>query len=232
MCLAYSHFLGQTFIHFLGTCCCTIYGVEFRHLNTLYGLAFGRLHGCAQFLTPFSVAVGELFYCLIGRFYVHASGASLGLFLSLYATQMLFVVLHLLALSVAECAHTFEHFVPVYKRSVKLRSVDAHKLGLASNREAASTAHTGTVDHNSVQRNFNRDVIFLCHEAAELHHDRRTNCKNLVNVFFLVDEFLDTYSYYALFAVRSVIGHDDKFVAALAYLIFKYYEVLATSGNN
>ena len=49
-------------------------------------------------------------------------------------------------------------------------------------------------------------------------------------MLFLIDEFLNTYCHNTLFAIRSVIGHDDKFVAALAHFVFKDYKVLATSG--
>ena len=51
-------------------------------------------------------------------------------------------------------------------------------------------------------------------------------------MFFLIYELLDTNSNNALFAIRSVIGHYDKFVAALTYLILKNDKVFATSCNN
>ena len=149
--LAYSHFLGKSLIHFLGTCRCTINRVEFRHLHTFYSLAVGRLHGSTQFLTPFCVAVSKLFYSLIGWLYIHASGAYSSYSLFLYVTQMLLVVLHFLTLSITECTHTLEHFIPIDKCSIKLRPINAHKLCLATNRESAGSAHSGTVNHNGVQ---------------------------------------------------------------------------------
>ena len=80
-----------------------------------------------------------------------ADGASCCFNLLLYTTQMFLVVFHFLTLCITECTHTLEHFIPIDKCSVKLRTVDAHKLGLTSNRKAASTTHTGAINHNRVQ---------------------------------------------------------------------------------
>ena len=49
---------------------------------------------------------------------------------------------------------------------------------------------------------------------------------------FLVDEFLDTYGYYAFLAVASVIGHDDEFVAGCTHFVFHDDEVLASTCDN
>ena len=143
---------------------------------------------------------------------------------------MLLHVLHLYLLLALECAHTLEHLVPINESSVKLRAVDADKLGLATDGETTGTAHTGTIDHDGVERHVGRDIVFLCEQAAELHHDGRTDGKYLVDVL-LVDEFLDTDSHDTLFAIRTIVGHDNEFVTAFTHFVLEDYEILGTTGN-
>ena len=232
MSLAYSHLLCQTLVYFLGTCCSTIYWVKLRHCYTLYSLALCRLHCSSKLLTPFRIAIGEFFDGLGCRLYIHASLASVKFLLLCKATQMLFVMLHLFAFCIAESAHTFEHLVPIDKRTVKFRSVDTYELGLAANRESASTTHARAVNHDSIERYFNRYVILLCHEAAELHHDRRTDCEHLIYMLLLRDELLDTYSHNTLFAIRTIVGHYDEFVRTLANFVFKNNKFFRTTCDN
>ena len=144
---------------------------------------------------------------------------------------MLLHVLHLYLLLALECAHTLEHLVPINESSVKLRAVDADKLGLATDGETTGTAHTGTIDHDGVERHVGRDIVFLCEQAAELHHDGRTDGKYLVDVL-LVDEFLDTDSHDTLFAIRTIVGHDNEFVTAVSHLIFEDDKIFGTTGYN
>ena len=49
---------------------------------------------------------------------------------------------------------------------------------------------------------------------------------------FLVDELFDAHGYYAFFAVASVIGHDDEFVAGCTHFIFHDDEVLASTCDH
>ena len=232
MSLAYSHLLCQALVYFLGTCGCTIYWVKLRHCYTLYSLALCRLHCSSKLLTPFRIAIGEFFDGLGCRLYIHASLATVKFLLLCKATQMLFVMLHLFAFCIAESAHTLEHLVPIDKRTVKFRSVDTYELGLAANRESASTAHARAINHDSIERYLNRYVILLCHEAAELHHDRRTDCEHLVHMLLLSDELLDTYGHNTLFAIRTIVGHDDEFVRTLANFVFKNNKFFRTTCDN
>ena len=101
-------------------------------------------------------------------------------------------MLHLNLLLALECAHALEHLVPINKCTIKLGTIDANKLCLATDGETTCTTHTSTVNHNGVKRHVGRDVVFLCEKAAELHHDGRADGKYLVDVL-LVDELLDTY---------------------------------------
>ena len=74
---------------------------------------------------------------------------------------MLLEVLHLLALYILEGAHTLEHLIPIYLGAIKLRTVDADKLGLAADGETAGSAHTGTIHHDGVERYICREIVFL-----------------------------------------------------------------------
>ena len=64
---------------------------------------------------------------------------------------MLLEVLHLLALYILEGSHALEHLIPIYLGTIKLRTVDADKLGLATDSQTAGTAHTGTIHHDGIE---------------------------------------------------------------------------------
>ena len=63
---------------------------------------------------------------------------------------MLLKVLQLLLLSTLEGAHALEHLVPIYERSVKLRTVNTYELSLATDGETTSATHTCTIDHDGI----------------------------------------------------------------------------------
>ena len=144
---------------------------------------------------------------------------------------MFLVVCQFFLLLAFEGSHALEHFIPVNQGAIELRTVDADELRLATNGQTAGTAHTRTIDHDGVQRHFAGDVMLLGGEVRELHHDRRTDGKNLVYVF-LFDELLDTDSHHALLAIRAIVGHDDDLVRRLAYLIFQYNKILGTASHD
>ena len=115
--------------------------------------------------------------------------------------------------------------------TVELGTVNADELGLASYADTAGTAHTGSVNHDGIEADICGDFIFLGEQAAELHHDGRTDGKYLVHLLAL-NHFLDTYSNNTLLAVRTVVGHDDNLVRALANLVLEDDKVFATTGQN
>ena len=122
----------------------------------------------------------------------------------LYVVGCIYVLLemlHFLTLHTLERTHSLEHLVPVYLCAIELRSVDADKLGLSANSQSACTAHSSSIDHDSVERNIGGNAIFLGKQAAELHHYRRPDGKSLVDMWLLLNEFLDTDRYDTLLAV-------------------------------
>ena len=210
--LGESHLLGKTDVHLLSTGSGTVYGVKLRHLHTLYGCTLLGFHGGTQCLAPLSVTVGQFCHALVGRLHIHCHVCALFLLGCFHSGEMFLEVFHLLALHILEGSHALEHLVPVYQGTVKLRTIDAHKLGLVTDGESAGTAHTSSVHHDGVERNICRQVVLLCQQTAEFHHDRRTDGEGLIDVF-LLDEFLHSYSYHTLLAIAAVVGHDDQLVA-------------------
>ena len=53
------------------------------------------------------------------------------------------------------------YLVEVDLMSIELGAVDTYKASLAADFHAASTAHTGAVDHDSIERHNGRHVVFL-----------------------------------------------------------------------
>ena len=111
-----------------------------------------------------------------------------------------------------ECSHALEHLVPVNEGAVELWAIDTNELCLASDCQTASAAHACSVNHNGIERNLARDVMFLSGEVREFHHYWRSNSKHLVDML-LFDEFLDTNGNDAFFTIRTVISHYDDLVA-------------------
>ena len=145
--------------------------------------------------------------------------------------HVLFELVHIFHLGRLECAHALEHLVKVNLVTVKLRTVHADKLCLSADSDAACATHTRSVDHDSVERNVSRNIIFLSKEAAELHHDSRTNGKALVHLLAL-DDLLYTYCHYALLTIRTVVGHDDDLVRMLAHLVLEDDEFLCAASQD
>ena len=95
--------------------------------------------------------------------------------------------------------------------TVELGAVNTDELCLTTYADTAGTTHSGTVHHNGVEADICGNLIFLGEQAAEFHHDGRTDGKYLVHLLAL-DYLFDTNSYNALLAIRTVIGHDDNLV--------------------
>ena len=127
--------------------------------------------------------------------------------------MMSYIVFHLTQFLFLKGAHALKHLIPVDKCSVKLRTINTYKLGLAANGQSACSTHTRSVHHDGVERDVGGYTIFLCEQAAELHHDGWTYSKHFVYLF-LLDEFLDTHGHHTLFAITAVVGHDNGFIAA------------------
>ena len=103
------------------------------------------------------------------------------------------------------------HLVEVNLMTVELWAIHADELRLAANTYTTSTTHTCAVNHDGIEADISRDLIFLSQQAAELHHDGRADGKALIDLLAL-DDFFHADGHHALLAVRTVVGHDDDFI--------------------
>ncbi len=104
------------------------------------------------------------------------------------------------------------HQVEVDLVGVELGAVDADELALAADRDAATAAHPGAVDHDRVERHDGRDLVLLGHQRDELHHDRGPDGDHQVGLAALVDELLERVGDDALHAEAAVVGGVDHLV--------------------
>ena len=207
-------------VHFLRSGRSTIDRIELRHLLALYASTFLSLHRFANLIAPSSTSVSKF---RERRGSVHIVGINLSLlstslvaFLLLLALcslalQSCLIGCHSLHLLSLESTTTLHHLVEVNLMTVELRAVHADKLGLAANTYTTSTTHTCAIHHDGIEADISRDLIFLSQQAAELHHDGRTDGKALIDLLAL-DDFFHTDSHHALLAVRTVVGHNDDLI--------------------
>ena len=112
-----------------------------------------------------------------------------------------------------ERLHSHHHVVPVNLVAVKVRAVNADKLCLAANANAAAAAHSRSVNHNRVERNDSRNVVLFRRLASELHHYRRSNRYHQSGRNVALAKALKRNCGNALLAGASVVCRDDDFVA-------------------
>ena len=153
--LGHSHLLGQSDVHLLSSCGGTIDGIQFWHYHTLNSRTLLGFHALAEFFTPSGIAVGEHFDGVVCGVSIHhhVSGGSrfFTIRLALITShEVLFVVFELFLFGTLEGSHALEHLVPVDQGTVKLRTVDADELCLATDGQSASTTHARSVDHDGV----------------------------------------------------------------------------------
>ena len=84
--------------------------------------------------------------------------------------------------------------------SIEFWSIDADKLCLAAYGDTACATHTCTIDHDGIERNDGWNLVLLCEEAHELHHDGRADTYYLIDLLAL-DHLLDTCCHQTLLAV-------------------------------
>ena len=136
-----------------------------------------------------------------------------------------------LALFPLECAKALQHFIEIYLMSVEFRTIHADKLGSTSYGYATCATHTRSVHHDSIERYICRYFVLLGEETHKLHHDGRSYGEAFVYRLPLYDFF------YALcdeplFAVRSVICHDDNFIRAFAHFFLQYNQIFGATGQD
>ena len=116
--------------------------------------------------------------------------------------------------------------------AVKIRAVDTGELHLAADRDAAAAAHTGSVDHDRVQRNDGLDAERLSRLGDKLHHRDRADGEDLVILDTGLKQLLQLDGHEAVFAVGAVVGHEVQMVAGLLELVFKNDDVLVAEADD
>ena len=134
-----------------------------------------------------------------------------------------FVTVHALA------AH---EALKVHEVTVKFRTVDAGEFRLIANRHAAAAAHARAVHHNRVEGNDRMNAEVTRRVGHALHHDDRTNRRNLRNFLAAVHESLYSIRDKALDAVRTVIRRHEDFVRHGLHLIFHNKDVFILCPHN
>ena len=128
--------------------------------------------------------------------------------------------------------HSFHHQVEVDFMSVKFRTVNADEFCLAADFNSASAAHSGAVNHNRIERNNRRNIIFFRNAAAELHHYRRAYRDGEVWFGRSSANFIERFRYERLFAVRAVVGNDNLFIAYGGKIFFENQKVFCPCAED
>ena len=124
-----------------------------------------------------------------------------------------------------ESSHAGKHLVEIHFVAVELGAIDADEARLAADGDAAGTTHSRSIHHDGVQGHVGADIIFLGQQAAELHHDGRTDGKHLIHLLAL-DHLLDTHGHDTLLTIRTIVGHDDNLIRVLAHLVLQDNQIL------
>ena len=97
---------------------------------------------------------------------------------------------------------------------------------------AAAAAHAGAVDHHRIEAHHRLDLVRPGRLGAALHHDRRADRDDLVDVGVLGDRLRDARGHEALDAGRAVVGAHDEFVADGAELVFPEHEIAVAEAEH
>src|SRR5436190_2120720 len=109
--------------------------------------------------------------------------------------------------------------VEVDQVAVEVGPVDASEPDLLADLDAAPAAHAGAVDHHLVQAHHRADAVRARRLGAALHHDRRADGDDLVDVGVLRDRLADALGDESLDSRPAVVRADDHLVAAGAELV-------------
>ena len=115
---------------------------------------------------------------------------------------------------------------------IKIWTVNTNKLSLSANAYTATTAHTGSVDHDCIQRNRCLDVVLLCCCCTELHHDWRSDCDYFCRRNLALAKFIEYFSNEALASFRTVVCTDDDFITDSLHFVNENEEVLVAGTFN
>ena len=157
LCLCQCHVHSESLVYLFLTRRGTISRFKLRHDDTVYGSTLLWFSHRTQFLAPHRITVRKYIHAAFSMLVLRNSIGNCDAFVRLHGlffcngSKMLFKMFQILLLHTPERTHASEHFIPVNKGTVKLRTVDADKLCLSAYRKTACTAHARTVHHYGIQ---------------------------------------------------------------------------------
>ena len=116
--------------------------------------------------------------------------------------------------------------------AVEVRAVDAGEFYPPAHPHPAATAHAGAIDHDRVEADGGLDPVRAGGFGAGLHHDRRTDGDDLVDVGVTGDGRLDAPGHQALETDRPIVGADHEFVADRAELVLPEDQIAAPEADH
>ena len=117
--------------------------------------------------------------------------------------------------------------------TVKFRTVYAGKFHFISYHNTTGSAHAGTVHHDRVHADNSRNVQFLCCQAAEFHHDHRTNRYAVIIYFsFFCYQVFDHFCYHSASSVRTVIGCNIEIACHFGKFLFQDNQIFCLCTDN
>ncbi len=219
---------GKPLVHFLRARRSAVDGVEFAHSAAFYRHTLFCFQRAANSLAPRSIIIGELRQRrLIGGNIARRRRDSTVVGMCRRGFHVGGEFLHLLHLLRLERPHALEHLVEVHLMTVELRTVNAHEARPPADGDTARAAHPRAVNHYRVKRHIGRNIVFLCQQTAELHHDGRSDSKALIHLLTPYHLF-HTDGYHSLLPVRAVVGHDDHLIGTLSHFFFENNKFLRT----
>ena len=105
--------------------------------------------------------------------------------------------------------------------TVKFRAVHADKFRFSINRNAAAAAHTGSVNHNSIQRDNGMHSVRACCCSAEFHHNRGPDRNCFLRRSAAFAEFFQRFGNKRFSSVAAVIGNNDELIRNFTHFFFK-----------
>lgn len=122
--------------------------------------------------------------------------------------------------------------VEIDKMTVEVGTVDASKFCLAANCKTAAAAHSRTVDHNRVHRNYGFYIVLLGKLAHKLHHDQWTDSDDFIILVPRFDKLLERVGNEPLSAVRAVVRHYLHNVGNRIEFVFEDNEIFVSETND
>ena len=95
---------------------------------------------------------------------------------------------------------------------IELRPVNTYKSGFTVDSDTAGTTHSCAVNHYGVERADSRNSVFFGQLCHKLHHYRRADRDNLIDLLALYN-LAQTICDETFLTGRAVVSHDYHLVA-------------------